>query len=62
MRLALNVAIMATEGFSHAAIEETQLLIINPRGEVRVEKKRGVEFPGHTKVKAAIERPPAMLH
>ena len=31
------------------------------REEVREEKKRGVEFPGHKNVKTAMERHPAML-
>jgi hypothetical protein len=61
MRLALNMAKMAKEGFSHAAIEETKYLIKKPRAEDREEKKQGVEFPGHKKVKAAIQRHPAML-
>jgi len=61
MRLALNMAKMAKEGFSRAAIEETKYLIEPPRAEVREEKKWGVEFPGHQKVKAAIQRHPAML-
>jgi len=62
MRLALNMAKMAKGGFSRAAREETQYLIKKPRAEVREEKKRGVEFPGHTKVKAAMERHPAMIY
>ena len=61
MRLALNMAKMAKGGFSRAAVEETQYLIKKPLAEVREEKKRGVEFPGHNKVKAAIARHPAML-
>ena len=61
MRLALNMAKMAKGGFSRAAVEETQYLIKKPRAEVREEKKRGVEFPGQNKVKAAIARHPAML-
>jgi hypothetical protein len=61
MRLALNLAKMAKGGFSHAAVQETQYLIKKPRAEVREEKKRGVVFPGHNKVKAAIARHPAML-
>ena len=52
---------MAKEGFSRAAIEETKYLIQKPRTEVREQKKWGVEFPGHNKVKAAIQRHPAML-
>jgi len=61
MRLVLNMAKMAKQGFSHAAIEETKYLIKKPRPEVPEEKKQGVEFPGHEKVKAAIQRHPAML-
>ena len=62
MRLALNMAKMAKRGFSRAVIEETQHVIKQPRAEVREAKKRGVEFPGHSKVKAAIERHPAMVY
>jgi hypothetical protein len=47
MCLALNMAKMGKEGFSRAAIEETKYLLKIPRAEVREEKKRGVEFPGH---------------
>jgi hypothetical protein len=61
MNLALNMAKMAIEGFSHAAIEQTKYLIKKPCAKVRAEKKRGVEFPGHRKVKAAIQRHTAML-
>jgi len=62
MRLALNMAKMAKGGFSHAAIEETQQIIKKPRAEVREEKTRGVQFPQHQKVKAAMERHPAMVY
>jgi len=62
MRLAFNMAKMAKGGFSRAAIEETQQLIKKPHAQVREEKKRGVEFPGHQKVKAAKERHPAMVY
>jgi len=62
MRLALNTAQMAKGGFAHAAIEETQQLIKKPFTEVREEKMRGVEFPGHRKVKAVMERHPAMVY
>ena len=61
MRLALTIAKTAKEGISWATIEETKYLIQKPRAEVREEKKRGVEFPGHKKVKSAIQRHPAML-
>jgi len=62
MHLALNMAKMAKGGISRAAIEETQQLIKKPLTEVREEKKRGVGFPGHTKVMAAIERHLARVH
>jgi len=58
---ALNMAKLAREGFSRAAIEETKYFIKTPRAEIREEKKWGVEFPGHNKVKASIQRHPAML-
>jgi len=61
MRLALNMAKMTKEGCLRAAIEEMNYLIKKRRAEVREAKKRGVEFPGHKKVKAAIQRHPAML-
>jgi hypothetical protein len=61
MHLVLNVAKMAKGGCSRAAIEHTQYVIKKPRAEVREEKKRGVEFLGHKKVKAAMERHPAMI-
>jgi len=59
MHLALNEAKIAKEGFSRAAIENTQFLIKKPCAEVHEEKKRGVEFPGHTKLKAPRETHPA---
>jgi len=62
MRLALNMAKMDNEGFSHAAMEETKYLIKKPLAEVQEKKKRGVEFPGRQKVKDAIQRHLAMLH
>jgi len=61
MHLALNMAKIAKEGFSRAAIEETKHLIKKPRTEVREEKKQGVEFPVHKKVKAAIQSHPVMI-
>jgi len=61
MRLLLNMAKMTKEGFSRATIEETKYLIQKPRAEVWDETKRGVKFPGHKRVKATIERHPAML-
>jgi len=61
MRLVLNMAKMAKEGFLRTAIEDTKYLIEKPRTEVREVSKRGVEFPGHKQVKAAIQRHPAMV-
>ena len=61
MRLALNMAKMAKEGFSRAAIEETKYLIKKPCGEVQDAKKRGVAFRRYTKVKAETQRHQAML-
>ena len=61
MRLALNMAKMAKEGFSRAAIEETKHLLKKPCAKVEEENKRGIEFPGNEKVRAAIQRHPAML-
>jgi hypothetical protein len=42
MRLALKIAKMPTCGFSRAAVEQTQYLIIKPCAEVREEMKWGV--------------------
>jgi len=39
MQLALNMAKMAIEEFSHATIEETQLQMKKPRAKVRDKKK-----------------------
>jgi len=61
MRLELNMAKMAKEGFSRAAIEEMKYIIQKPSAEFREEKKQGAEFPGDKKVNAAIQRNPAML-
>jgi len=55
------MAKLAKGGFLCAAIEKTQYLIKKPRTKVREKQKRGVEFPGHNKVKAVIERHPAMF-
>ena len=55
IRLPLTMPKMAQEGLSCAAIEETQQLIRKPHADVQEEHKRGVVFPGHNKVKIAIE-------
>jgi hypothetical protein len=57
----LNMAKMATEGFSRAVIEETKYLIKKPRTKVQEEKMRGVQFAGQKKMKAVIQRHPAMF-
>jgi len=61
MRLALNMAKMADEGFSRATIEEMKQLIKKPLAEVREENKQGVVFPEHNKMKAMIEKQPGMI-
>jgi len=61
MGLWLNMAKMANEGFLLTAVEETEHLITNPRAEVREEMQQCVKFPWHRKVKAAIQRHPAMI-
>jgi len=62
MRLALNMAKMAKEGFSCAAIEETQQLIKQPCAKVWDEMKRSVVFSRLNRMNAAIQRHPAMFH
>jgi len=61
MLLALNMAKMATAGFLCAAIVEMQQQMKTPLAEVGQETMRGVVFPGHNKVKAAIAKHPAMV-
>jgi len=61
MHHALNMSKLAKEGFSRAAIEETQQLIKKPRAKIQEEKMWGVVFPWQNKVKAAIERHLAMI-
>jgi len=61
IRLALNMAKMAKEGFLRAAIEEMQYLIKKQWAKDQEEKQHGVEFPRHKNVNAAMERLPAML-
>ena len=62
MHLALNMAKMATRGYSHTPIQQMQYLMKKPHAEVREERKLSVEFPEHTNVKAAIEWHPAIVH
>jgi len=62
MRLALTMAKMANGGFLCTAVDEMQHLIKKPRTEVRKGKKRGVEFPGHKKVKPTWERHLALVY
>jgi hypothetical protein len=49
------MAKMTKAGLSYTAIEKTQFLIKKCPTKAQEEKKRGVEFAGHKKVKAAIE-------
>jgi len=60
--LALNMAKIGNRGFSRTGTEELQHLINRLQVDVREERKRGVEFPGHRYVKATIEWHPAMVH
>jgi len=62
MRLCLNMAKMAKGGFSHAAIEETQLLIKNPQADALDEMNHRAQFHGHNNVHGAMVRHSAMLH
>jgi len=59
--LALNMPKIAKEGYSRTAIEDTQELIKAPHAKARDEKKRGGMFPGYNKLKAVMERHPAMV-
>ena len=51
MSRALNMAEMAKQGSSRAAIKKTQLMIKTRCTEVRAEKKPNVEFPRHRNVR-----------
>ena len=62
MHLALNMAKIAKEGFSCAPMKETKQLITKPRAEVQDQKTGGVVSARHNKVKAEIERHPAMVY
>jgi hypothetical protein len=61
IRLAFNMAKLGKGGCSRAAVQVTQSVFKITCTEVRAEKKRGVQFPGQIKVKAAKERHPAMI-
>jgi len=61
MRLAVIMAKMAKAVFSHATTEGMQYLIKKPRAEVQEVRNLGVDFPGHRKVNAPIERHLAMV-
>jgi len=61
MCLGLNMGHMAKGGFLRAAIGQRRIPNKKPRAKVRDEKKWGVEFPGHRKVNAAMERHPVMV-
>jgi len=61
MWLAFKLAKMAKVGILHADIEEMHYLIKKRHAKVREEMIWGVEFPGHRKLKAPIERHTAMV-
>jgi hypothetical protein len=48
MHLVLNMAIMAKESFSRAAIKETKYLIKKPRAEIRERRNWVLSFLGIT--------------
>jgi len=60
MRLVMNIAKMAKGGLSHASMETRHHLVNKLQAEVREEKKCEVQFPGHTNLKVAIVRHPAI--
>jgi len=62
LRAALNIDKMAQWWFSCTTKEETQHLIKKPWAKYQAERMQGVVFPGHDKVRAAIERHLAMDH
>jgi len=62
IRLALNMPKMAKAGFLCTAMAEMEYWMMKCCTEVREERMRGVEFPGHRIVKAMIERHLAMVH
>jgi hypothetical protein len=59
---ALKMNKMATGGCSLTTIEDIQQLNFKPYANVWEKKMQGVEFLGYEKVKAAIERQPAMIY
>jgi len=61
MQRAMNVAKMPQGGFSLVPIKEMQQLIRNPQAAVQEHNMRGVQFPGHKKKNAAIQRHLAMI-
>lgn len=61
MCLVSNIAKIAKGDFSHASIENMQYLSKNSHPKVQEEQQRGVEFPGHRKVKAERDRHLAMI-
>jgi len=61
MCLALNMAKLPKGRFWRSTIAEMQYLIKEPCTEAWEENMRVVEFPGQRKMKAEIERHPAML-
>jgi hypothetical protein len=61
-RTALNMVNMAKHGISRTGIKKTRNLIKKPQAEIREEKKRGVELPGHMSVKVVIEKHLFMIY
>jgi hypothetical protein len=62
MRFALKIATTSKAQLLRAAIEEMKQLFWKPLAKVQEQKKRGVEFPVHKIVMAAIERHLGMVY
>jgi len=61
MWLALNMFKIAKGGFLRAAVDEIQNLTKKRSARVRDEKKQGVEFREHSRVKVVIEKHQALV-
>jgi len=61
MHLALNMAKMSKGGFSHSGIKQTQYLVNILHATVQQGMIPAPVFPGHRKVKAAIECQPVLV-
>ena len=60
LRLALNLHDKFSHGVSQRNTEASLELIKKPRAEIREEKRRNIQFPGHASVKKEWKTHPAM--